>query len=182
MDAIVIHTALLERHANDRRQVEGVLIVEDPSGRPTGAMGSFLSNPGDQRPLPPDRFETVSASLDGSPEAAKAFWRRCVAVFGLFGKSPELFNPADDVLEYIAIREDMRGGGLCGKLVQSHNARARGRKAFSTTATFGNSPVLRDARDPDHTTMGPERFNGLFPGFLRMVFDIGAGRPRISGS
>jgi GNAT superfamily N-acetyltransferase len=171
------HEALLREGANNWGQVEDFLVVEDSAGRPAGAMASFLSNQGDLRPLRPDGFEAVSHSLGWSPEVAKAFWRKYVSVFGLFGKSPNLFHPADYVLEYVAIREDMRGAGLYGKLVLAHAARAReeGHSIISSTGIFGNSSVLRCFEKLGfraHTTMGPERFRGLYPGLTRFVLDI----------
>lgn len=171
------HETLLREGANNWSQVEDFLVVEDLAGRPAGAMGSFLSNTGDQRPLRPDGFERVSHALGWSPEVAKGFWRQYVAMFGLFGKAPNLFHPADYVLEYVAVREDMRGAGLYGKLVQAHAVRAReqGHTVVSSTGIFGNASVLRCFEKLGfraHTTMGPERFRGLYPGLTRFVLDI----------
>lgn len=171
------HAALLREKANNWGQVEDFLIVEDPAGRPAGAMGSFLSNTGDQRPMRPEGFEAVANSLGWSPDAKKAFWKKYVSVFGLFGKSPNLFQPADYVLEYAAIREDMRGAGLYGQLVMAHAARARerGHAIVGGTAISGNTSVVRSFEKLGfrvHTVMGPERFNGLYPGLTRLVLDI----------
>lgn len=172
------HEALLREGANNWGQLEDFLVVDDAVGRPAGAMGSFLSNQSDQRPLRPDGFEAVSHSLGWSPEVAKAFWMKYVAMFGLFGKAPNLFQPADYVLEYAAIREDMRGGAdLYGKLVLAHAARAReqGHKVIGVTAVHGNAWILRNFKKLGfraHTTMGPERFRGKYPGLTRFVLDI----------
>ena len=171
------HEALLREGANNWGQVEDFLIVEDPAGRPAGAMGSFLSNNGDQRPLRPEGFEAVANHLGWSPEAKKTFWKKYVSVFGLFSKSPNLVQPAAYVLEYAAVRKDMRGAGLYGKLVKAHAVRARkkGHSVVGGTAIFGNASVLRCFKKLGfrlHTVMGPERFRGLYPGLNRFVLDI----------
>ncbi|MGH1574830.1 hypothetical protein ACRAWG_34525 [Methylobacterium sp. P31] len=54
-------------------------------------------------------------------------------------------------------------------------ARAAGYGSVGHTAMLGNDAVLRSLQKLGfrvHSTLGPERFNGVFPGLTRLVLDL----------
>ncbi|RAK52387.1 hypothetical protein [Phenylobacterium deserti] len=173
-DPIAFHEALLEVGANNWGQLDSFFIIDAPDGTPGAAMAYFISSMSDRRPLTAQGFKAVSAHLGWSPEVAREFWRKYTSFFGLFGNAPQLEHPTDYVLEYAAVRPDLRRQGLYGRLIEAHarQARALGHTALGNTAILGNDKVLGAMAKwgfEEHARFGPEHYRGQFPGMIRVV-------------
>jgi len=174
---IAFHEALLRTGSSNWGQLESFLIIDGPDGRPGAAMGYFLSSSPDRRPLTAEGLKTVSQHLRWSSAASRDFARRYTSFFGMFGNAPQLAQPAEYVLEYVAVRPDLRRQGLYGALVEAHAERARalGCRTIGTTAVLGNDKVLgaqRKAGFREVARFGPEHYRGEFPGMIRLVRDL----------
>ncbi|RST31993.1 hypothetical protein HMF7854_14950 [Sphingomonas ginkgonis] len=171
------HQALLRSGSNNWSSLDSFLVLDDDEGRPAGAMGAFDGTIEDLRPLTAAGLERVAAELGWSSDVTRAFWRRYISFFGLFGKSPQLLHAASYVLEFSAIRSDLRGKGIYGRFLEGHRERARalGHDAMSASAVFGNEAVIRAITRfgfKEARRIGPEAYRNRFPGMIRYRYEI----------
>lgn len=177
VDPVSFHEALLLNEASNWGQLDSFFVLEDEDGKPGGVMGAYFNNQPDLRPLTAEGFERVAAKLNWSKEIAQGFWRKYVSFFGFFGTAPQLQHPGEYILEFIALRANLRGRSLSRHLVNAHIARARERgfKSVGTTAVAGNLIVERTMGRLGfevRARFGPEYYRGMFPGMARLVYDI----------
>ena len=171
------HEALLRSGVNNWGQLDSFLIVEGEAALPVAAMGAFDGGMADLRPLTAEGFKTVSDYLGWSNETGRAFWRKYVSFFGLFGSAPQLFQPADYVIEYVAVAPDHRRKGYYTQLLDAHVSYARelGHSTLGGTAVYGNDAVYKAYERygfREHSRFGPEYYRNTYPGMARMVFDL----------
>ena len=173
---IDFNEALLLAGASNWGQIEDFFVLEAAAG----AASAYLSDRSDRRPLTAEGFEAVVDRLRWPRDRARAFWRRYVRLFGLFGDAPALAQPARYVIEYVAVPAALRGRGYAQVLLDAHlrRARALGHGEVAVSAMLGNEPALRAYRRcgfREHDRLGPERFAGAFPGMVRLVRDLSLG-------
>jgi ribosomal protein S18 acetylase RimI-like enzyme len=177
VDPLTFHETLLRVGANNWGPL-GSFFVLDTSDQPqAGAMGAFLSEVADLRPLTGQGFKVVSEALGWSQVVGREFLRKYITLFGAFGNAPQLAQPAQYVLEYVAIHPELRGMGLFGELLREHTkcARSLGCRTIGITTMSGNERALRaylKAGFREHTRYGSEYYRGVFPGLARLVKDI----------
>jgi GNAT superfamily N-acetyltransferase len=174
---LAFHEALLHANASNWGQLADFVVLDLPEAPRAGAASAYRSNLPDWRPLTGVGFKAVSERLGWSPETGRDFWRRYVQTFGLFGQSPQLFQPADYVVEYVAVNPELRGRGLIRPLLEAHveRARAAGCATIGISAMYGNDPALRAYLKfgfREHARLGPERYGGAFPGMIRLILDL----------
>jgi GNAT superfamily N-acetyltransferase len=171
------HEALLRSGANNWGQIDSFFVIELDDGSLGGGVGAFLSSMPDLRPLTAEGFARVSKHLGWTREMDREFWRDYILFFGPFGTAAQLRHPGEYVLEYAAVREDLRGCGLYAHLLAAHaqHARDTGFNTMSTTGIAGNTAVLRALTrfgfEPA-VHFGPERYRGTFPGLTRLIFHL----------
>lgn len=178
VDPVSFNEQLLLAGASNWGQLDDFLVVEAEGERQAGAAAAYDSSRPDKRPLTGEGFQKVSQRLGWDGAAARTFWTRYVRAFGLFGDAPQLAQPAAYVIEYVAVRQDLRGRGLAGRLLAAHigRARAEGHRAVAVSAMYGNEPALRAYRRlgfQEHSRLAPEQFGGAFPGMIRLSLDLG---------
>ena len=178
-NSLEFHEALLRAGANNWGPLDSFLVIEADGGKLAGAMGAFLSDIPDLRPLTGEGFAAVSQGLGWSDEIKRQFWRRYVSFFGLFGTAPQLIQPYDYVIEYAAILPEFRRQGLYANLLNGHIERARqlGHSTLGGTAVFGNEAVQAAYQRlgfREHSRFGPEYYRGAYPGMIRMIYDLKA--------
>jgi GNAT superfamily N-acetyltransferase len=176
VDPIAFHQALLSTGANNWGQIDSFIILE-ADGDPQAAMGAFLGDMPDMRPLTGEGFAAVCEALRWPTAVARGFWREYVSFFGLFGTSPQLVQPAQYVLEYAAVEPAFRGRGLHRRLLEAHAdyARRAGYSTMGTTAVFGNVAVMKSYGKfgfVEAARFGPEYYNDRYPGMIRYVYTL----------
>lgn len=174
VEPLAFHEALLASHANNWGQLEDFLVLDLPDRPRAAAAAAYRSDLADRRPLTAEGFKAVTEQLGWPQEVARGFWRRFVGVYGLFGNAPMLAQPADYVLEYVAVDPELRGRGLVAPLLEAHTTRAReaGHATIGVSAMFGNEPALRaylKCGFEEHLRLGPEQYGGAFPGMIRLI-------------
>ena len=175
IDPVRFDEALILSGANHWGQLDSFIVLEE-DGEAVGAAAAYPSRQPDMRPITPDGLNKVSEYLGWTPDQSRGFWRKYVAFFGLFPELPHLAQPADYVLEYVAIKEACRGRGLFLKLVEAHADRARklGHKTLGISAVIGNDPAYRNYQKfaKFHVRVGPEVYRNTFPGFDRFIMEL----------
>ena len=175
IDPVSFDEALILSGANHWGQLDSFIVLEE-DGEPVGAAAAYPSKQPDMRPITPEGLQKVTEYLGWTPEQSRGFWRKYVSFFGLFPELPHLAQPADYVLEYVAIRESHRGRGLFLKLVEAHAERARalGHKTLGISAVIGNDPAYRNYEKfaKFHCRVGPEVYRNTFPGFDRFIMEL----------
>lgn len=175
IDPVSFDEALILSGANHWGPLESFIVLE-VDGELVGAAAAYPSKQPDMRPITPEGLEKVATYLGWTPEQSRGFWRKYVSFFGLFPELPHLAQPADYVLEYVAIKEAWRGRGLFLKLVEAHAERARklGYKTLGISAVIGNDPAYRNYQKfaKFHCRVGPEVYRNTFPGFDRFVMEL----------
>lgn len=171
------HEALLHAGASNWGQLADFVVLDLPDAPRAGAASAYRSALPDWRPLTGVGFKAVSERLGWSVEAGRDFWRRYVQAFGLFGQAPQLAQPADYVVEYVAVNPELRGRGLVRPLLDAHveRARAEGCATIGISAMYGNEAALRAYQKygfREHARLGPERYGGAFPGMVRLILDL----------
>lgn len=171
------HEVLLRTRSNNWAQLDSFLILDGPDGEPAGAAGAFSGDLDDLRPLTAQGLETAASQLNWSESVSRTFWRKYISLFGLFGKTRQLTHAASYVIEYAAVSPEMRGHGAYGLILAGHRDRARalGFDAISTSAAFGNQPVLRALQKfgfEEAMRFGPEEYRDMFPGMIRLLYRI----------
>jgi GNAT superfamily N-acetyltransferase len=177
VDPVAFHEVLLLNEASNWGQLDSFFVLEDEDGKPGGVMGAYFNDQPDLRPLTAEGFERVVAKLNWSKEMAQGFWRKYVSFFGFFGTAPQLQHPGEYILEFGAVRPDLRGRLLYRHMVNAHIARAkeRGYKSVGSTGVAGNLVVERAMGRLGfevRARFGPEHYRGMFPGMVRLVYDI----------
>lgn len=177
LSPVEFHEALLRTGTNNWGQIDSFFVIELDDGSLGGGVGAFLSSLPDLRPLTADGFTRVSQHLGWTQEMARGFWLDYIGFYGPFGASAQLRHPGDYVLEYAAVRGDLRGTGLYAHLLEAHAqyAREAGFASMSTTGVAGNTSVIRALTrfgfEPAGQ-FGPEYFRGAFPGFTRLLYRL----------
>jgi GNAT superfamily N-acetyltransferase len=171
------HEALLRSRANNWGQIDSFFVIELDDGSLGGGVGAFLSSMPDLRPITAEGFARVSKHLGWTREMDREFWRNYILFFGPFGTAVQLSHPGDYVLEYAAVREDLRGCGLYAHLLAAHaqHARDAGFKSMSTTGINGNTAILRALTRfgfESAAHFGPEHYRGMFPGLTRLIYHL----------
>ena len=183
VDPITFNEHLLLAGASNWGQLEDFLVVEADGEPQAGAAAAYDASRPDRRPLTGEGFQRVVARLGWDRPTAMGFWGRYVRAFGMFGDAPQLAQPAPYVIEYVAVREALRGRGLAGLLLRAHveRARAAGHEAAAVSAMYGNKAALQAyLREGfvEYARLGPEVFGGAFPGMVRLRLDLGLDRER----
>lgn len=173
---LAFNEALIRSGANHWGQLGSFVVIEE-QGEPVGACAAYRSDDPDRRPLTPDGLKRVTEHLGWTQDQSRAFWRRYVSLFGLFGDLPQLFQPAPYVLEFTGIVPSQRGRGHLPALLAAHveRARAQGYRQIGVSATIGNEAARRGYTKFGfrlHERIGPEAYGNAFPGMDRLLLDI----------
>jgi ribosomal protein S18 acetylase RimI-like enzyme len=173
VDPISFNEQLLLAGASNWGELGEFLIVGTAGEPRAGAAAAYDASRPDKRPLTGAGFQKVSQRLGWDGATAKSFWARYVRAFGLFGDAPQLSQPAPYVVEYVAVRDNLRGRGLAGLLLRAHMERARslGQDAVAVSAMYGNEAALRAYRRAgfqEHARLDADAFGGAFPGMVRL--------------
>lgn len=174
---LAFHEALLAAGASNWGGLADFVVLDGAEAPRAAAAAAYRSAQPDWRPLTAAGFKAVSERLGWSQDTARAFWRSYVAAFGLFGQAPQLAQPADYVIEYVAVDPALRGRGLVRPLLDAHaeRARAAGCATLGISAMVGNEPALRAYLKygfREHARLGPEQFGGAFPGMVRLILNL----------
>jgi GNAT superfamily N-acetyltransferase len=177
VDPVGFGEALILEGANNWGQLSDFLVLEDAEAGPVAASAAYRSNLADWRPMTPDGFERTAARLGWGPDLSRQVWMAFVRRFGMFGNAPQLKQPADYVIEYIAVEPEHRGRGLGAKLLAAHANRARseGWKTMGVSAMYGNEPALRAYLKfgfEEAYRLGPEHYRGAYPGMIRLILTL----------
>ncbi len=176
IDPLKFNEALILSGANHWGPL-GSFIVAEQDGELVGACAAYLSSDPDRRPITPDGLALVAEYLGWSQEQSRGFWRKFVGFFGFFGDLPQLFQPADYVLEYTGIRADRRGQGLLQPILAAHRERARdqGHKTMGVSVVIGNELARNGYTKFGFQFLkrvGPEEYGGAYPGMDRFILDL----------
>ena len=171
------HEALLRADANNWGGLHDFLILEDGARQPMGAAAGYKPDAEDLRPLTAKGFRAVSEALRWPLEVSRKFWQRYVSAFGFFGNAPKLAQPADYVIEYVAISPAHRGKGLVRMLLDAHAQRARrqGCPSLGISAMVGNDIALKAYLKYGFSpcvTLGRDELGDAFPGIIRLMLKL----------
>ena len=176
IDPLKFNEALILSGANHWGYLDTFVVLEE-DGVLAGACAAYLSGDPDRRPITPDGLKRVADWLGWTPDQARAFMRKYYGQFGIFPDLPQLFQPADYVLEYTGIKSEFRGQGLLQPIIDAHVERARklGHKTMGVSATIGNDRALKGYLKCGFRFLkrvGPEEYGNAFPGMDRLIMDL----------
>ncbi|GGH24726.1 hypothetical protein GCM10007036_31320 [Alsobacter metallidurans] len=170
---LLFNEAMLRTATSKWGQLKDFLILEDDQG-PIGAAAAYAPDPEDLRPITPNGLSKLAEQLEWSTEVTNHFYQKFVRLFGLFGSSPQLQQPARYVIEYAAVIEERRGLGLIRHLLAAHAARAKdnGCDTLGISAMIGNDRASRAYLRfgfKELYRLTREDYSGRFPGMIRYV-------------
>lgn len=123
IDPVSFNAALIRSGANHWGYLDTFVVLEKDGAR-AGACAAYLSADPDRRPITPAGVKLVCDFLGWDADKCRAFMKQYYGSFGIFPSLPQLFQPADYVLEYTGIEPEHRGQGLLQPIIDAHATRA----------------------------------------------------------
>ncbi len=177
MDRLSFHEAILLAGANNWGQISNFIVVEH-DGQPAGAASAHLSNMGDVRPITAPQLMLVAKALALAKDQSKRLLQTSIMKFGAFGDTPHFRDPAEYVVEYVAVLPQFAGLQLSRHLFGAHIKRALdlGCKTLGTRALVGNDSALNAWKRLGlsyHSTVAAEQAGVRSIGIQRLLLDLG---------